>query len=96
MKKLLIPVLLIFIFMNTKFLYSAEKLCSEYNKITQNYKYKKCMAEIKKQGKVEGSDITKKNGNLLGKISEKYKDLREKAPKTGVETWKKYKSNKKN
>ena len=35
--------------------------------------------------------ITEKSGNIISDINKKYKSLREKTPKTGVETWKKLK-----
>ncbi len=64
--------------------FTAEKPCSQYNYWTENFKYKKCMAKIKKE----------KGENFFSKINKKYKSLREKVPETGSEAWKEYKKNK--
>ena len=57
---------------------------SQYNKITHYKLYKECMKGDVKENKTKSTD------NFFSKINKKYKSLREKAPKTGVEIWKKF------
>ena len=53
--------------------------------------YNKCVSDSKKtQGKLTVKSDSKFK-NTGKKISEKYKNIRDKAPKTGVEIWKKFK-----
>ncbi len=61
----------------------TDKDCSEFNKITNWKGWKKCM-------KGEEANVKKnKSGNIISDIGNKYKDIREKTPKTGIELWKK-------
>ena len=90
--------LTIFIIFNTNISFSSENPCSKYNYWTQNKQLKKCEAEhgILKGNKLilkgnSDSSLKEKSGNIISDINTKYKSLREKAPKTGVETWKKLK-----
>ncbi len=81
MKKIFLCALTIF-FINTGLSFTEEKPCSQYNKLTQNYKYTKCMRELKK------SENNSKTKNFLSNLNKKYKSIREKAPKSARETWK--------
>ena len=86
MKKIIVnSVLLLFICTTASF--SGKKLCSEHNKITHYKLYKECINKHKgiKQNKAE---------KVISGVNSKYKNLRDKTPKTGVEMWKKYKKNK--
>ena len=86
MKKTIILITLI-ILMSTSISLTAQKPCSEHNRITHYKLYKECKDALKgiKKNKVEKS---------LSNINDKYKDLRKKyAPKTGAEMWKKYNEN---
>ena len=84
MNKILLILLSTF-FLSITNLSAAEKPCSQYNYWTENYKYKKCMAKIKKE----------KGEGILSKMNKNYKAFREKTPKSGVETWKKIKNKEK-
>ena len=97
MNKILL-IVTIFIIFNTNTSFSSENPCSKYNYWTQNKQLKKCEAEhgISKGNKLikkssSGSSLKEKSGNIISDINKKYKSLREKTPKTGVETWKKLK-----
>jgi len=89
MNKILFTITL-FLLINPNVSISAEKPCSQYNKLTNWKSYKECMNKGKK--------VTKsKSGNLLTDLNNKYKEIRKKlAPKTGEEYWKKYKEKKAN
>tara|TARA_B100000945_G_scaffold6060_1_gene5066 strand:+ start:156 stop:389 length:234 start_codon:yes stop_codon:yes gene_type:complete len=75
MKKIFI-IIIFTTFINTGVTLSAEKPCSEFNYWTENWKYKKCMEKAKGGNKVN---------KFLSGINKKYKNLREKAPKTLME-----------
>ena len=69
-------------FVSSSISISAERDCTQYNKITHYKLWKKCSkgVETKKNGKI---------GPSLSNINQKYKDLRKKiAPKTAEEYWK--------
>jgi len=84
MKKIIILSILI-LFFNTTTSLSAEKPCSEHNKLTHYKLYKECMNTLKEDEK------NKLKFNFSG-INKKYKDLRKKyTPKTASEMWKDYK-----
>ena len=89
MKKILI---VIFVSLFSLNLFASEKECKEkYGKWVERMKYNKCISDLKK---AQGELTVKTDGKLKNsgkKISEKYKDLRNKVPKTGVEIWKKFK-----
>ena len=80
MKKNLLALITIF-FINSSILGASEKHCSHLSKWKENWKYKKCMA---------GQSISKekKTKSFLSDINKKYKSLREKVPKTGVDALK--------
>ena len=82
MNKILICILTIF-FITAGISVAEKNECSQYNKLTQNYKYTKCMKELKKAAGQES-----KGKNFLSNLNKKYKSIREKAPKTGSEAWK--------
>ena len=77
-------ILIIVFFASGTISIAAEKPCSQYNKITHYKLYKECMKGDVKENKTKSTD------NFFSKINKKYKSLREKAPKTGVEIWKKF------
>lgn len=86
MKKIFFTTLFTLI-ISTNISLSSEKPCSQFDKMKEAYKYRKCKAELK-----SGSDISKKKMT----INEKYKALRKKlAPPTGAELWKKSQEKKK-
>ena len=88
MKKILATLLMI-LFISVTVSIAAEKDCSQYNKLTNWKGWKKCM-----KGEEKGNrTLAKKSTNILSKINKKYKSLRDKAPKTGVEIWKKLDKN---
>ena len=88
MKKILATLLMI-LFISVTVSIAAEKDCSQYNKLTNWKGWKKCMKGEEKENK----SLEKKSLNILSNINEKYKSLRDKAPKTGVEIWKKLPKN---
>ena len=97
MNKILL-IVTIFIIFNTNISFSSENPCSKYYYWTQNKQLKKCEAEhgISKGNKLikkssSDSSLKEKSGNIISDLNKKYKSLREKTPKTGVETWKKLK-----
>ena len=89
MKKVIFVTLIIF-FIGRSISISAEKPCSQFNYWTENWKYKKCMSELKEADKIE-------KNNFLTNMNKKYKNLRKKvAPKTGEEYWKDFRKKKNN
>ncbi len=87
MKKTIIVSIFI-LFSNLTVSFSAERPCSEHNRLTHYKLYKECMDSLK------GDKKNKSKFNLSG-ANEKYKNLRKKyAPKTGSEIWKDYKKSK--
>ena len=90
MKKILIIALIHFLFSIN--LFANEKECKEkYPKWIERMQYNKCVSDFKKtQGELTVKSDSKFK-NTGKKISEKYKNIRDKAPKTGVEIWKKFK-----
>ena len=82
MIRIFILVLILF-FTSSTISISSEKDCSQYNKVTNWKGWKKCM-------KGEQKSVEKnKSGNFFSNIGDKYKSMREKAPKSGSEIWKK-------
>ena len=81
-KSFLLIVTILFLFSNS--LISSEKNCSQFNKVTNWKGWKKCM-----KGTIQTKDIISNSKDALSNINEKYKKLREKAPKTGIEMFKK-------
>ena len=92
-KSFLLIVTILFLFSNS--LISSEKNCSQFNKVTNWKGWKKCVKgtiqtkEIKKTKKIDSKNIISNSKDAFSNINEKYKKLREKAPKTGIEMFKK-------
>ena len=69
-----------FLFSTTGIIQAEEKPCSQHSKVFP-LKYNECMKKLKNNNTATGSKKIKMPG-LLKNLNQKYKDLREKAPKT--------------
>ena len=87
----IITILIVVFFLSGTISIAAEKDCSQYNKVTDWKRWKKCMKGDTVENKEKSDSFF---SNPFKSINKKYKSLREKAPKTGVEIWKKLPSQK--